>query len=137
MLIDQIRLAFAAERIADHTPLPESEQAVLSDYAGWIDGKVLYFNVYRVDRTYGGPENENRWHERRQVVQAQCYAVLLREQLAEGDEGLREILDRIDQLQAWCEAQNGERSCDIYNVLAEHLYRLEVTDEPPENYPAE
>lgn len=52
MLINQIRLAFAAERIADHTPLPESEQAVLSDYAGWIDGKVLYFNVYRVDRTY-------------------------------------------------------------------------------------
>ena len=137
MLINQIRLAFAAERIADHTPLPESEQAVLSDYAGWIDGKVLYFNVYRVDRTYGGPEHENRWHERRQVVQAQCCAVLLREQLAKGDEGLREILDRIDQLQAWCEAQNGERSYDIDNVLAERLYRLEVTDEPPENYPAE
>ena len=71
------------------------------------------------------------------MVQAQCCAVLLREQLAKGDEGLREILDRFDQLQAWCEAQNGERSYDIDNVLAERLYRLEITDEPPENYPAE
>ena len=31
----------------------------------------------------------------------------------------------------------GERSYDIYNVLTERLYRLEVTDEPPESYPAE
>ena len=52
-------------------------------------------------------------------------------------EGLRELLDRIDHLQAWCETQNSERSYDVDNVLAERLYRLEVTDEPPENYPAE
>jgi hypothetical protein len=128
---------FAAERITHHTLLPESEQTVLPDYADWIDGKVHYFNVYRVDRPCGIPENENGWHEHGEVVQAQCRAVLLREQLANGDEGPYEILDRIDQLYTWCEAQNGERSYDIYNVLAEHLYRLEGTDEPPENYPAE
>ena len=39
MLIDQIRLAFAAERMAHHPPLPKSEQAVLSGYADWIDDR--------------------------------------------------------------------------------------------------
>lgn len=85
--------------------------------------RLLYVNVYEVDRRYGGPEEGGWWYD---------VGVVVKKMPVLASKGPR-LLARV---RSWCQRMN-EAERNRFSTIGTPDFEVALTDEPGENFPTE